>query len=63
MKKLEHKILPCVFCTIGLNCYVAGHNLVHAGVHKLTNHKNKNVVSNNKNYTLAESLPNNKVTF
>jgi len=54
MKKLEYKILPCVFCTIGLNCYVAGHNLVHASVRKLTNHKNKGVASNNKNYILTK---------
>jgi len=54
MKKLEYKLLPCIFCTIGLNCYVAGHNLVHASVRKLTNHKNKGVASNNKNYILTK---------
>jgi len=36
MKKLEYKLLPCVFCTIGLNSYIAGHNLVHATVQKLS---------------------------
>jgi len=53
MKKLEYKVLPCIFCTIGLNCYVVGHNLVHAGVNKLTNHKNK--IS-----PLIETLPDKK---
>lgn len=37
MKKLEHKLLPCVFCTIGLNSYIVGHNLVHATIQKLFN--------------------------
>ncbi len=23
--KPEYKLLPCVFCTIGYNCYVASH--------------------------------------
>lgn len=50
MKKLEYKLLPCVFCTIGLNCYVVGHNLVQASVQKLMNNKNKEYVSNNEQY-------------
>ncbi len=41
MKKLEHKLLPCLFCTIGLNTYVLGHNLLHATVEKIT----KDIVS------------------
>ncbi len=28
MSKPEFKLLPCVFCTIGYNGYVAGHKLV-----------------------------------
>ncbi len=36
MKKLEYKLLPCVFCTIGLNTYIAGNNVVHAIIKKLT---------------------------
>jgi len=35
MKKLEHKLLPFVFCTIGLNSYIVGHNLVQATLQKL----------------------------
>jgi len=35
MKKFEHKLLPCVFCTIGLNSYIVGHNLVQATLQKL----------------------------
>lgn len=50
MKKLEHKLLPCIFCTIGLNCYVVGHNLVRASVQKLMNHENKKPMSNDKQY-------------
>jgi len=42
MKKLEHKLLPCVFCTIGLNSYIVGHNLfrttVYATILKLFNY-------------------------
>lgn len=30
MSQPEYKILPCIFCTIGFNCYVAGHKLVSA---------------------------------
>jgi len=37
MKKLEYKLLPCVFCTIGLNSYIVGHNLVHTTMQKLFN--------------------------
>ena len=53
MKKLEHKILPCVFCTIGLNCYVVGHNLVHAGV-QLMNHKDQYLVNNDEAYSVSK---------
>ncbi|MDX2369303.1 MAG: hypothetical protein QNK36_13035 [Colwellia sp.] len=54
MKKLEHKLLPCVICTIGLNCYVAGHNLVQASVQKLMNHKTKEYVSNDEQYIVSK---------
>ena len=47
MKKLEHKVLPCIFCTIGLNCYIAGHNIVHATVQKLT-YRGNNAEEKNK---------------
>ena len=60
MKKLEHKLLPCIFCTIGLNCYVAGHNLIQVGVNKLTNHKNKNSPDNSKDSPLMERLSDKK---
>ena len=55
MKKLDHKLLPCIFCTIGLNCYVAGHNLVHASVKKLTGHKNLDSTNNNEEYTASKN--------
>jgi len=28
MNKPEFKLLPCVFCTLGYNAYVAGHRIV-----------------------------------
>ena len=53
MKKLEHKLLPCIFCTIGLNCYIVGHNLVQlcvqASVRELMNH-NKGPMSKKNIY-------------
>jgi len=27
MKTKEFKLLPCIFCTIGYNCYVVGYNV------------------------------------
>jgi len=36
MKKPEYKLLPCIFCTIGFNCYVAGHKMVSMTYHKLS---------------------------
>ncbi len=39
-KKPEFKLLPCVFCTIGFNCYVAGHKLVSAAYDKVTQKQN-----------------------
>lgn len=48
MTKLEHKILPCVFCTIGFNCYVAGNNLVNASVKHFTKNKTNKFIGNKK---------------
>jgi hypothetical protein len=28
MNKPQFKLLPCIFCTIGFNAYVAGHKIV-----------------------------------
>ncbi|NQZ81177.1 MAG: hypothetical protein HRT52_09200 [Colwellia sp.] len=36
MKRLEYKLLPCVFCTIGFNCCVAGHKMASMTYHKLS---------------------------
>ena len=44
MKKItkpEYKLLPCIFCTIGFNCYVAGHKAISSTYQKITN-KQKN---------------------
>jgi hypothetical protein len=46
MSKLEFKAFSCIFCTIGYNCYVAGHKLVVGGYEKLTKtDEQKNAVS------------------
>ena len=57
MKKLEYKLLPCIFCTIGVSCYVTGHNLIHASVQKLTNHRNKALTNNKEGHGMTENLP------
>ena len=41
MDKPEYKLLPCIFCTIGFNCYVAGHKMVAATYHKITHSPQK----------------------
>lgn len=40
MTKPEFKLFPCVFCTIGFNCYVAGHKIVASAYDKFSE-KNK----------------------
>jgi hypothetical protein len=57
MKKLEYKLLPCILCTIGVSCYVTGHNLIHASVQKLTNHRNNALTNNKEGYAMTENLP------
>ncbi|MBL4910897.1 MAG: hypothetical protein JKX78_12895 [Alteromonadaceae bacterium] len=37
MNKPEFKLLPCVFCTLGYNTYVAGHRLISKGAELLSN--------------------------
>lgn len=54
MEKLEHKLLPCIFCTIGLNCYVAGHNLVQASIQKMKSHLDKDFVANHEHFTMKK---------
>lgn len=50
MKKPEFKLLPCIFCTIGFNCYVAGHKAVSAAYQKIADKKlaQKNLVDQNQ---------------
>lgn len=35
MSQPDYNIFPCIFCTIGFNCYVAGHKLI-AATYKIT---------------------------
>jgi len=37
MNKPEFKLLPCVFCTLGYNTYVAGYRVVSKTAELLTN--------------------------
>lgn len=61
MKKLEHKLLPCIFCTIGLNSYIVGHNLVYTAMSKLTKDvlsskvKERSTTTNTATVTVAEN--------
>tara|TARA_R110001583_G_C5588099_1_gene403515 strand:+ start:405 stop:584 length:180 start_codon:yes stop_codon:yes gene_type:complete len=50
MKKPEFKLLPCVFCTIGFNCYVAGHKVISATYQKITDKQSnqQNLVDQNQ---------------
>jgi hypothetical protein len=37
MEMKAFKLLPCIFCTIGYNCYVAGHNITAKGYQSWNN--------------------------
>ena len=50
MKKPEFKLLPCVFCTIGFNCYVAGHKIVFATYQKITDKTERRQLEANHNH-------------
>jgi hypothetical protein len=41
MKKLHYKLFPCIFCTLGYNGYVAGHDMVRLGIDGLGQLKTK----------------------
>jgi len=45
MNKPEFKLLPCVFCTLGYNAYVAGHRFVYKTTQLLTNDSQTNTIS------------------
>jgi len=49
MTKPEFKLLPCVFCTIGFNCYVAGHKIVSATYKKMTDKQESQLHQADKN--------------
>jgi hypothetical protein len=39
MKKPEFKLLPCIFCTIGFNSFVAGHRIISTSYKALSGNK------------------------
>lgn len=41
MKTKAFKLLPCVFCAIGYNCYIDGHNITAKGYQSLVKLQNK----------------------
>ncbi|WP_157829044.1 hypothetical protein [Colwellia sp. 75C3] len=41
METKAFKLLPCIFCTIGYNCYVAGHNATAKGYQSLAKFQKK----------------------
>ena len=52
MSNLEYKLLPCVFCTIGFNSYVAVNKLAVATSKKVKG-QNEQKSSGNENKTAA----------
>jgi hypothetical protein len=49
MNKPEFKLLPCIFCTLGYNTYVAGYRLINKGV-ELISHETPTKLNDNTNY-------------
>ena len=45
MKTKSFKLFPCVFCTIGYNCYVAGHNVTAKGYQSLVKRQSKKLTT------------------
>ena len=45
MEKKAFKLLPCIFCTIGYNCYIAGHNVTAKGYQSLVKLQNKKPIT------------------
>lgn len=57
MSKLEYKLLPCVFCTIGFNSYVAVNKLAFATSNKLKGQKAPTDSGNeNKTFVIRNEL-------
>jgi len=49
MKTKAFKLLPCIFCTIGYNCYIAGHNVTAKGYQSLVKLQNKKPITEEAN--------------
>jgi hypothetical protein len=45
MEKKAFKLLPCIFCTIGYNCYIAGHNVAAKGYQSLVKFQHKKLIT------------------
>jgi hypothetical protein len=58
MKKPEFTLLPCIFCTIGFNCYVVGHKVASATYQKImdTRPNQQNKTANNQAESLNEKI-------
>ena len=54
MKKPEFKLLPCIFCTLGFNCYVAGHKVVSATYQKIADKMPKSQCKTTRNLSEQE---------
>jgi hypothetical protein len=61
MNKPEYQLLPCIFCTIGYNGYVAGHKLVSKTVKSLTNNTKPAQLESREKMTI-EQLNKQKIT-
>jgi len=55
MNKPEFKLLPCVFCTLGYNTYVAGYHLVNKASKLFTQHT-ANIDLNNAKFVAVDDL-------
>ncbi|KGJ90013.1 hypothetical protein [Colwellia psychrerythraea] len=49
MKTKAFKLLPCIFCTIGYNCYIAGHNVTAKGYQSLVKLQKKKPITKEAN--------------
>ena len=63
MNKPEFKLLPCVFCTLGYNTYVAGYRLLGKGVELINGDSSANGESNIEHLTPVTVKPSDATTL
>jgi len=61
MNKPEFKLLPCVFCTLGYNTYVAGYRLISKGV-ELISDETPTRLNDNAEYLTPLAVESNETT-